>query len=93
LMGLKDLNGADQMLAKAAEINPDSSTAMQLWSEERALAGDKVAAAHYAQEALARSATLENYAEVAALYFHLSWGDNEPVTRNQFSNPTIVSFH
>ena len=93
LMGLKDLKTADQMLAEAARINPDSSTALQLWSEEKALAGDKVAAARLEQEALARTATMENYAEVAALYFHLSWGDNEPVTRSKFANPDIVSFH
>jgi hypothetical protein len=43
-----------------------------------------------AQEA---SATFENYGEVAALYFHLAWADNEPVSRNKFSNPTIVTFH
>ena len=93
LMGLKDLKTADQTLAEAARINPNSSTAVQLWSEEKALAGDKVAAARLAQEALARTSTIENYAEVAALYFHLSWGDNEPVIRSQFANPDIVSFH
>jgi tetratricopeptide (TPR) repeat protein len=93
LMGLKDLPAADRVLAEATRINPKSSTAAQLWSEEKALAGDKVAAAHLAQEALARSASLENYAEVAALYFHLSWGDNEPVMRSQFSNPKVVSFN
>jgi hypothetical protein len=30
---------------------------------------------------------------MAALYFHLSWRDNEPVTLNRFTNPSIVSFH
>ncbi len=93
LMGLKDLKAADQMLAEAARISPTNSTAVQLWSEEKSLAGDKVEAARLAQDALARTASMENYAEVAALYFHLSWGDNEPVTLSQFSNPTIVSFH
>jgi tetratricopeptide (TPR) repeat protein len=93
LMGLKDLTAADRMLAEAARINPENSTALQLWSEEKALEGDKAAAARLAREALAQTATAENYAEVAALYFHLSWGDNEPVTRSQFSNPSIVSFH
>lgn len=92
-MGLKDLKNADQKLAEAVRINPKSSSALHLWSEEKALAGDKVASERLAQAALANTATFENYAEVAALYFHLSWGDNEPVTRSQFSNPTVVSFH
>jgi hypothetical protein len=36
---------------------------------------------------------MENYSEVAALYFRLSWGDNEPVTLNKFTNPKVVTFH
>jgi hypothetical protein len=39
------------------------------------------------------SATFENYAEIAALYFQLAWRDNRPVPRNKFSNPSIVTFH
>lgn len=92
-MGLKDLKNADRMLAEAARIDPESSSAVHLWSEEKALAGDKAASARLGHEAMLRTATFENYAEVAALYFHLSWGDNEPVTRSQFSNPSVVSFH
>ena len=93
LMGLNNLKEADRLLAKAAQINPDSSTAMHLWSEEKALAGNKAEAARLVTEAKARTATLENYAEVAALYFDLSWADNQPTTRSEFSNPGIVSFH
>jgi Tetratricopeptide repeat len=93
LMGLKDLKNADLVLAKAIEINPNSATALHLRSEEKALAGDAAAAARLQEEAMWQSATFENYAEVAALYFHLSWGDNEPVTRNTFSNPGVVAFH
>jgi len=93
LMGLKDLKGADRLLALAARTNPESSTAMHLWSEEKALEGDKAAAARLATEALARTSTFENYAEVAALYFDLSWEDSQPITRSQFANPGIVSFH
>jgi tetratricopeptide (TPR) repeat protein len=93
LMGLKDLKGADHMLALAVEANPGSSSALHLWSEERELAGDKVASEHLAKKALEQTSTFENYAEVAALYFHLSWGDNEPVVRSEFANPSVVSFH
>jgi tetratricopeptide (TPR) repeat protein len=93
LMGLKDLKNADLVLAKAVEINPNSATALHLRSEEKKLAGDTAAAARFEEEAMWQTATFENYAEVAALYFHLSWGDNEPVVRNTFSNPGVVAFH
>jgi hypothetical protein len=93
LMGLKDFKNADIVLAKATQINPGNSTALHLRSEERQLAGDTAAAKRFEEEALWQTATFENYAEVAALYFHLSWGENEPVTRNTFSNPGVVSFH
>ena len=93
LMGLKDLKRADRMLATAVQIDPGSSTALGLWSEERNLAGDTAEAAHLHQLALAQSATFENYAEVAALYFHLSWGDDQPVTRSEFANPSVVVLH
>jgi len=43
--------------------------------------------------ALEKSATFENYSEVASLYFHLSWRDNEPVVRSEFANPEVVRFH
>jgi tetratricopeptide (TPR) repeat protein len=92
-MGLKDLKHADRALAEAVQINPESSSALHLWSEEKGLEGDKAASERLGREALAQTATFENYAEVAALYFHLSWGDNEPVTRSQFANPGVVSFH
>lgn len=93
LMGLKDLKDADHALVEAARINPQSATTLHLWSEEKDLAGDKARAAQLERDAMAQTATFENYAEIAALYFHLAWGDNQPVVRNQFSNPGVVSFH
>lgn len=92
-MGLKDLKDADRALAAAVRVSPENSSALHLWSEEKALEGDKAASERLAHEALTQAATFENYAEVAALYFHLSWGDNEPVIRSQFTNPGVVSFH
>ncbi len=92
-LGLRDLPGADRMLAKAVEANPQSSTAFALWAEAKKLAGDKEAADRLERKAHEEAATFENYAEIAALYFHLAWRDDEPVTRNKFSNPTIVTFH
>jgi len=92
-LGLRDLAGADRMLAKAAAVNPQSATAFNLWAEAKQLEGDQAAAERLSRKAREATATFENYAEIAALYFHLSWRDGEAVTRNKFSNPSIVTFH
>ena len=81
------------MLAKSVGINPDSSSAFGLWAEAKELAGDQAAAHKYTHKSREVSATFENYGEVAALYFQLAWRDDQPVTLNKFSNPTIVTFH
>src|SRR4029077_11416443 len=93
LMGLKDLPKADRMLAKATEVNPDSSTAFELWSEAKELEGDQATAHKLSHKSREAAATFENYGEVAALYFQLAWRDGQPVTHNKFANPTIVTFH
>ena len=92
-LGLHDAKGADLLLAEAARLAPQSATAFGLWAEVKTERGDMAAAAALDRRALENTATFENYAEVAALYFHLSWRNNEPVIRNKFSNPSIVSFH
>jgi len=92
-MALHDLSGADRMLAKATQADPDSSSAFGLWAEAKRLAGDGAAADRLDRTAREATAKLENYSEVAALYFHLAWLDNQPVTLNKFSNPTVVTFH
>ncbi len=93
MMGLHDLGRADQLLQQATMINPDGSIGWSLLSAVMELKGNKEAAAAYHQRALIEEASFENYAEVAALYFELSWKDNEPVMRSNFSNPGIVTFH
>ncbi len=93
LMGLRDVAAADRMLAKATQINPDNSSAFGLWAEAKKLAADNTAAARLDRIAHETAASLENYSEVAALYFHLAWADNQPITLNKFSNPTVVTFH
>lgn len=92
-MGGHDLKGADRMLELATRVNPDSATAFGLWAEAKRLQGDQAAAERLDRLAHQASATMENYSEVAALYFHLSWGDNQPVTLNKFTNPKVVTFH
>jgi len=92
-IGLHDLAGADRLLAKSTEINPQSATAFALWAEMKSLEGHQAAADRLNRRAGEASATFENYEEVAALYFHLAWAGKQPVTRNTFSNPRIVTFH
>jgi len=93
MIGLHQLDAADRLLAAATQVNPDSSIAFGLWAEERRLRGDPKTADLLDRRALENTATFENYAEVAALYFHLSWEDNKPVELSKFTNPTVVSFH
>jgi tetratricopeptide (TPR) repeat protein len=93
MIGLHQLDAADRLLASATEVAPDSATAFGLWAEERRLAGDQKTADELDRRALENTATFENYAEVAALYFHLAWADNRPVELNKFGNPGAVSFH
>jgi tetratricopeptide (TPR) repeat protein len=92
-MGMRHFDAADQLLAKAIAVNPDTSSGYDLWSELKRQMHDDEAAARYHRQALLNSPLFENYGEVAALYFHLSWHDNEPVLLNQFRNPDVVSFH
>jgi hypothetical protein len=92
-MGMHDLKGADRMLELAVQANPESSGAYGLWSEAKRLEGDQTAADRLHRRAQETAASFENYSEVAALYFHLSWRDNEAVIRSEFSNPDVVKFH
>jgi tetratricopeptide (TPR) repeat protein len=92
-MGMKNIERADELLARAVRINPDSSTALDLLAQVKELKGDKIAAAELHLKAQQSEETFENYGEVAALYFQLSWKDNEPLMRSNFRNPAIVTFH
>jgi tetratricopeptide (TPR) repeat protein len=92
-MGLHNLAEADRLLAISTEINPDSSSAFGLWAELKDLRGDHAAAERDRHQAMINTTVFENYGEVATLYFHLSWRDDEPVVLNKFNNPSIVSFH
>jgi predicted Zn-dependent protease len=92
-MGLHNLAEANRLLTIATQINPLGSSSFGLWAELKDLIGDHAAAERYRREAMINTTIFENYSEVATLYFHLSWRDDEPVVLNQFRNPGIVSFH
>jgi tetratricopeptide (TPR) repeat protein len=91
-MGLRDIRRADELMAKAMNVYPTSSTGFDLWAEAKELQGDHAAAVALRHKALEATAdAFENYAEVAALYFHLSWHDNVPVMRNKFDRSAAVT--
>lgn len=92
-MSLRDYQRADQLLAQSARTNPDSTMALDLWAELKDLMGDKATATELRQKTLQSSETFENYGEVATLYFRLAWRDNQPITRSNFGNPAVVTFH
>ncbi len=93
LMGQHDLDGAEAELKKALEINPDSASATELLAELKQQRGDDAGARRLYRLAPRNSTSVENFGELAVLYFHLSWHDNEPVTRSRFSNPGVVNLH
>ncbi len=92
-LALRDLPGADRMLAKTVEVNPQSAAAFALWAAVKSLEGNQAAADRLNLLAGEASATFANFEEVAALYFNLSWRDKEPIIRNKFSNPRVVTLH
>jgi tetratricopeptide (TPR) repeat protein len=92
-LGDHDINGADELMALAIEANPGSAMAYNLWSDVKREKGDPEAAERLRAKALRASASFENYAEVAALYFQLAWRDHQAVTTSQFRNPVVVGFH
>jgi tetratricopeptide (TPR) repeat protein len=93
LMGLRDWDAADAALARALEINPDNSSTPDLWAQLKAQRGDAAGAERLRRIAQQNTAAFENFGEMAALYFELSWRNDEPVLRSKFGNPGVVAFH
>jgi hypothetical protein len=92
-MCMNDLAGANRLLARAVEVDPTSATAFGLWADEKRLEGDTKASAELQYRAEENEVTREEtYAEIAALYFHLSWENNQPVQRSPYFTPAAVMF-
>jgi hypothetical protein len=86
-LGLHNAPRADVLMAQAMQADPGSSTGYELWSEVKGELGDHTAEAALHHKALEETAdSFDNYAEVAALYFRLSWHDDAPVMHNQFAD-------
>lgn len=90
LLGMKRPQDADLALARAAQVNPDNSGAYFLWGDVKEALGDHPEAERLRREAFQTNDSLENYAEVATLYFHLARRDNAPLSASPFSNPTVA---
>jgi len=87
LMCVNDLDGANRLLASATEVDPDGATAFGLWADEKRLEGDTKTAALLQRKAEENDVVdEENYAEIAALYFHLSWETISPWSAIAFSS-------
>ena len=93
LLGQHDLDGADAELAQALNINPDNSTAAELWSALKMARGDAAGADRLNHLAQRTTSSFETLGEMAVLYFHLYWTDNLLVMRSRFGNPEIVTAH
>ena len=93
LMGLHQYDEADAQLEQAMQVNPDSSAAADLWADLKQVRGDQAESARLRRLALQNSEKFENFGEMAALYFAMSWHDKEAVSRSKFSNPGALEFH
>ena len=92
-MGLGRQDAADRALAKATTIYPQGSSSYELWSDVKHAMGDDAAAIQMHLKALENSASFENYAEIATLYFRLAWQDNAAVVLNPYSRPEKTPQH
>ena len=91
LLGLRRFDEAHDALQTATRVNPKNSSAWFLLAEASERLGDTEAARRLRREAFQANDSLENYAEVAALYFSLSWKDNMPLTESPFRNPEVAT--
>lgn len=87
LMGQKDFERADLAIARSILVYPQTSSAYELWADLKDATGDAGEAQRLRQKARENSIYFENFAEVAMLYFELSWRDKESLRRSKYSNP------
>src|SRR5262249_25566560 len=89
---LHQLDQAETLLAKAASINPDNSSAFELWAELKDLLGDHTAAARDRYQA-AQHHNARQLCRGGDAYVHVSWRESQTVILSKFHNPSVVSFH
>ena len=89
LMGQQDFKRADLALARAISEYPQTSSGYELWADLKEHSGDHGEAQRLHQKARQNSIYFENYAEVAMLYFELSWRNGAELVRSRYSNPNL----
>lgn len=89
-LGMGRTQDADREIRSAVAINPNNSSAWFLWSEIRETLGDLDGARKYRRTAYEKNDTIENYAEVAALYFLVPWRPGSALIESPFRNPDVV---
>ncbi len=90
--GTNNLKAAEELLAKAARAYPFGRAIFDVWSSTKEALGDAEGAAELQRKGQENAARFENYAEIASLYFQLSWEAGGSVLRSRFSNPVVASF-
>jgi tetratricopeptide (TPR) repeat protein len=89
LMGMKDFKRADFALAQSILVYPQTSSAYELWADLKEETGNAGEAQQLRRKARENSIYFENFAEVAMLYFELSWREKESLRRSRHSNPNL----
>jgi tetratricopeptide (TPR) repeat protein len=89
LMGMKDFKRADFVLAQSILVYPQTSSAYELWADLKEETGNAGEAQQLRRKARENSIYFENFAEVAMLYFELSWREKESLRRSRHSNPNL----
>jgi tetratricopeptide (TPR) repeat protein len=90
LIGMGRPADAALALSRATEVNPDNSSAWYLWGRLRESMGDRAAGAQLIRRAYQSTDALENYAEVAVLYFALPYKPGMGLTESPFRNPEVL---
>jgi tetratricopeptide (TPR) repeat protein len=88
-MGQKDFVHADLALAQSIIAYPQTSSGYALWADLKEATGDRGEADVLHRKARENSIYFENFAEVAMLYFELSWRNGDDLVRNKYSNPNL----
>lgn len=91
-LGLRDIDGAETLLTDAA-ASADNAAVSSLWADLRELKGDAAGAERLRLKAGQSTVAVENYAEVATLYFRLAWKDNQPLITTPYRTTDAVALN
>jgi hypothetical protein len=87
-MGQKNWPAAEQWFGQSMAAYPLSSSLYEIWADLKVIVGAPAEADLMRQQARTNSLHFENFAEVAMLYFELSWRDGQGLKRSKYANPS-----